>query len=124
MIREALRAGRRVFVLGRVGDTIVRVVEVSEEPYLPPEREEFTGSVEARLATTQSSTLDWPSARSGRWGTEYDTEIPKSPRRVRLHTATVDDREWIGRTLEGAGIRVQNPGLFTTAHPLPTRLEP
>ena len=122
-IRDALQAGRRVFVLGKVGNKVLRMVEVSRDPYLPPAPRERIGTLTFDVADAQSRTLEWPGGGLGRWGTEFLTGGPGSATRVRIHTASVDDGEWVGRMLAGPSLRGQNPGLFTTDELLPIHYE-
>lgn len=122
-IQGALAQGRRVFVLGKIGDTVARVVEVSPEPYLLIKAVEATGAGTANIVPDQPAFLGWPGRHRERWGTMFDiADIENSPRRCRLHTATVDDSAWRERTLWTAGAWGQNPRLFTTDERLPVPL--
>jgi hypothetical protein len=122
-IQGALAQGRRVFVLGKIGDRVARIVEVSPEPYLVVAAVEETGAGTAKVLPDQPSFLGWPGRRGERWGTMFDiADIERSPRRCRLHTATVDDSAWSERVLQTARAWGQNPGLFTTDERLPLRL--
>ncbi len=117
----ALEAGKRVFILGKVGDEVVRVVEVTEDPFLPPAGIETTRTETFRAVRPQPAVLTArPSGRAGwRWATLFEAEPTGRHPRVRLHTTSVDDGDWRGRKLEGDGVRVQNPGFFATDAALP-----
>ncbi len=103
---------------------MVRIVEISRRPYLPPQAVEDTGTSVYTILEGQAPMLSWPGKGAERWGTQFATGQVKTPVRVRLHTASVHDAPWIGRTLEGPGLGVQNPGFFSTDEILPERMVP
>ncbi|MCB9759145.1 MAG: hypothetical protein H6739_04835 [Alphaproteobacteria bacterium] len=120
-IRQALTDGRPVLVVGVAGARVVRVLEVVKEPDEPIEQIETTGVAVFRRQAVQPQALRWPGDSSARWGTRFKAVqgLEKSPIRVRLHTATLDDSSWIGRPVQGVKAIPQNPGLYSTEEELP-----
>lgn len=102
-IKAALAASRRVFLIGRVGREVARVIEVSTTPHLPPKSKESLGDLTFCQITTAGARSDSLYFVDGRpWAVAYTPKTAdRTAIRYRIMTAEVMDAEWIGCKLVG-----------------------
>jgi hypothetical protein len=117
-VQEALKQGRRVFVLGYAEKCVVRVLEVTPGRSAYPHPENFVGTKGEKFSLVDShSELTWVpvSGASKPFATVYHALFNgRNVRRVRYHTEGGEDEGLIGREIDHGEGDIWRSGFWGT----------